>query len=351
MPTLRTDCISPPGYSENPQEPKKNGTEHARPVQPKGHQDTPYVSYCVYGLDGPISPKGVFGGSNPLIGRIKATSVPPPHTVDSLKRALVQAEGLPDPVGALTSIYQIMDARIAMVAGARVAILAGEIGAMPQTPLALVFLAEQPNAAAHVSTTSDDIVTGEPPRWLYYRLYTRGGEAPSTLSLDAAEPGLGRVKRDFIAPPRNASTIRRRIAKIEGTASYAFADLFTDMSADRAHVSDGFVADTCGATENDPVLIVQPERRAGLYNRPLFILSQYQSLRYSSWNQVWLSPAKGEIVYTDGIKDKSYLYVVYTAIDRNGRKGLVIGDSTYAKFLDEDSSSSSSSSSWECSIQ
>ncbi|KAJ7652981.1 hypothetical protein B0H17DRAFT_403521 [Mycena rosella] len=349
MPTLRTDCISPPGYSENPQAPKKNGTEHARPVQPKGHQGTRYVYYCVYGLDGPISPKGVFGGSNPLIGRIKAASVPPPHTVDSLKRALVQAEGLPDPVGALTSIYQTTDARIAMVAGARVAILAGEIGATPQTPLALVFLAEQPNAAAHVSTTSDDIVTGEPPRWLYYRLYTRGGEAPSTLSFDAAEPGLGRVKRDFIAPPRSASTIKRRIAKIEGTPSYAFADLFTDMSADHAHASDGFVADTCGATENDPVLIVQPERRAGLYNRPLFILSQppdYQ--RYSSWNPAWLSPANGEIVYTDGIESTHQGYMrVYTAIDRNGRKGLVTGDSMYAKFLDVDPSSSS----WGCSIQ
>ncbi|KAJ7236099.1 hypothetical protein B0H12DRAFT_1238605 [Mycena haematopus] len=43
---------------------------------------------------------------NTFIGRIQVTSVPPPYTVASLKRAIVQAESLPD----LTALYETKDA-------------------------------------------------------------------------------------------------------------------------------------------------------------------------------------------------------------------------------------------------
>jgi hypothetical protein len=75
-----------------------------------------------------------------FIGRIKATSVPPPHTVASLKRALVQAEELPDPDGDLTQLFEMTDAGTEMVPSARVNIMNGSLGATPQTPVALVFL-------------------------------------------------------------------------------------------------------------------------------------------------------------------------------------------------------------------
>jgi hypothetical protein len=104
-------------------------------------------------------------GPNPFIGRIKATSVPPPHTVASLKRALVQAEELPDPSGDLTGLFKTRDARRAMAKGARVDILTGELGAMPQTPVALVFLTD-PEEALPVfdndrSISNDELPTRE----------------------------------------------------------------------------------------------------------------------------------------------------------------------------------------------
>ena len=95
--------------------------------------------YRVYAPNGALSCKKPLPG-NPFIGRIKATSVPPPHTVASLKRALVQAEALPDPSGDLTSLFQTKDARAAMASTARVDILGGDIGATSQTAVALVFL-------------------------------------------------------------------------------------------------------------------------------------------------------------------------------------------------------------------
>jgi hypothetical protein len=111
------------------------------------------VYYRPYCLDGAIPSKRAYPGGSPFVGRIKATSIPPPHSVASLKRALVQAEELPDPTGELTGIFQSIDARNAMVA-ARVVLLTGELGATPDAALALVFHAELPTATTQISSSS-----------------------------------------------------------------------------------------------------------------------------------------------------------------------------------------------------
>jgi hypothetical protein len=100
-------------------------------------------------------------GSNPFIGRIKATSVPPPHTVASLKRALVQAEGLPDPNGDLTGLFETRDAQTAMVTDARVAISTGDLGATAQTPVALVFLTSPKEALYAASENYEQSYAGK----------------------------------------------------------------------------------------------------------------------------------------------------------------------------------------------
>ncbi|KAJ7687874.1 hypothetical protein B0H17DRAFT_678946 [Mycena rosella] len=162
-------------------------------------------------------------GPNPFIARIKATSVPPPYTVASLKRALVQAEELPDPSGDLTGLFKTRDARKAMAKGARVDILTGELGATPQTPVALVFLTD-PEEALRVSDNDRANSNYELPT-LYYRLYNRAGEEHSVRAFDKKEPALGRINRDSIAPPRNALCVKRRIARVEGKPIYKLADL------------------------------------------------------------------------------------------------------------------------------
>ncbi|KAJ7093393.1 hypothetical protein B0H15DRAFT_157435 [Mycena belliarum] len=347
MATSHTDLRSPPGYDESLEASPSKGSERTSPEKPKGEPLSPrYVYYCVYGLDGPILPRGELSGYHPSIGRIKATSIPPPHTVASLKRALAQAEKLPDPDGALTALYQTKGARAAMAASERVTITTGDIGATPQTPMALVFLPEVPDARSR-GTCDDEFASSEASPWLYYRLYTRDGEASSTRAFDTAEPALGRIRRDLISPPRNAASIMRRIAKVEGKAIYAWGDLFTDMSADRAQSGFEIMTDAFGAAESDPIMIVQPERRAGLHNRPLWFRSPPE--KPYSW---FLGTVAGEIVLTDGVPAQYHPYNPdYTAVRQNGQMGRVIADPRTTRFLDEDSAPAPNADSNSCTLQ
>ncbi|KAJ7696184.1 hypothetical protein B0H14DRAFT_3529837 [Mycena olivaceomarginata] len=303
-----------------------------------------YVYYHAYTPDGVLRCKNPLK-DNPFIGRLKATSVPPPHTVASLKRAIVQAEGLPDPAGDLTSLFETRNARNSMVSTARVDILTGDLGATVKTPIALVLIA---NPTPLLPVASEDEVGDHlgnqlPP--LYYRLYNRGGEEKSVRRFDANEPGLGNVKREPICPPRNALSVKHRIGEVEGKPIYQYADLFKDLQADRPLSSAGFVPDAAGSTQEHPILLVQPERRPGLYNRPVQIvaLPPQPYIRQTLSNRLSLSV--GDILQTDGITQyKPGEGNMYTAVDKNGRKGWISADSQYSKLLDEPSSSG-------CSIQ
>ncbi|KAJ7213386.1 hypothetical protein GGX14DRAFT_563710 [Mycena pura] len=286
------------------------------------------------------------GGTVPFVGRIKATAIPPPHTVASLKRALVHAEELPDPTGELTGLFETKDSRTAMLPGSQMFILTGNIGATPETALALVFHAElgtNTSSFEHLSTLMS------PPKYLYYRLYMHTCEDTSAHSFAEGEPALGRIDRALIAPPRDVSSIKRRIAKVEGKPIYIFADLHLDTTAKSPQASNAQVADSCGATAHAPILIVQPERRAGLHNRPLLVLSAADAQGWSWIQSRWLSPLVGDILHSDGIshivKDKAgWSTVVYTAVDTKGRTGWI--KTAHTRLLDEPESGS-----WQCNVQ
>jgi len=52
------------------------------------------VYYCVYDDDGEIVSKTSFDENNPSLGRVNTLSVPPPHTVSSLKNRIIKSEDL-----------------------------------------------------------------------------------------------------------------------------------------------------------------------------------------------------------------------------------------------------------------
>ncbi|KAJ7458276.1 hypothetical protein B0H11DRAFT_2061516 [Mycena galericulata] len=336
----------PPGYYDDPSSTKK-GNDPPRPEDNKPHSpvsEIRYIYYRPYTVDGGIPSKKQYQGGNPFVGRIKATAVPP-HTAGSLKRALVQAEELSDPTGEFTHLFD-RESKIAMQAEARVVILTGTVGATPETALGLVFHGKLLHDAA--TSTFEDIFAGSEPKYLYYRLYTHGGEDTSARAFAKGEPALGRVDRALIAPPRDASSIKRRIAKVEGKPIYIYADLHT--AADSPETSDSVLADTFGATAEDPILLVQPERRTGLYNRPLVVVTAPEPRGWSWVPSRWLSPSAGDILRTDGIAHMEedsrtgWRAYVYTAVDENGRTGWIkIG---LTRFLDEPENSGSS-----CNIQ
>ncbi|KAJ7913176.1 hypothetical protein B0H13DRAFT_2005473 [Mycena leptocephala] len=273
MSTHSTDWSAPPRYETRDGSRSCRSNSDTVPSSPHRASEPRYVYYRVYTLDGMLRCKKKHGPSS-FIGRIKATSVPPPHTVASLKRALVQAEALPDSTGDLTDLFETRDALAAMVKSARVDISNGDLGATPQTAVALVFLTipEEPLPAA--ADDERDDCTDDELSPLYYRLYNQGGEAQCMHAFDASEPALGHVRRESIAPPRNVLAVNRRIARAERKPIYQMADLFTNMTADNAQPSDALVDATCGSSKESPVLIVAPERRPGAQSAVTIALPQ-----------------------------------------------------------------------------
>jgi hypothetical protein len=52
------------------------------------------VYYRVYDDDGEAISKMFFGDNNPSLGRVNTLSVPPPHTVSSLKNRIIKSEDI-----------------------------------------------------------------------------------------------------------------------------------------------------------------------------------------------------------------------------------------------------------------
>jgi len=50
------------------------------------------VYYRIYDDDGETVSKTSFGGKSPSLGRVNTLSVPPPHTVSSLKNCIIKSE-------------------------------------------------------------------------------------------------------------------------------------------------------------------------------------------------------------------------------------------------------------------
>ena len=132
--------VSPPGISES---------ETPTPRYSKCPSDkfkfsppllilvNPLVYYRIYAEDGAILSKTPVVPGNPFLGRIKARSVPPPHTVQGVKRSIVKVEDIKD--GTITSLFRTPHSQSPMGDADEVAILnrTGP-GSTPQGPLALV---------------------------------------------------------------------------------------------------------------------------------------------------------------------------------------------------------------------
>jgi hypothetical protein len=109
------------------------------------------VYYRVYAPDGAIPSKTAPDPSNPFIGRIKATSVPPPLDAASLKRTLAQAEGIPDLGGWRTDLYRLPSHQAPMDDTEKVSILGlgTGIGLTATDALALVFIDDLTDEEKH----------------------------------------------------------------------------------------------------------------------------------------------------------------------------------------------------------
>jgi len=107
--------------------------EEVPPVSPL---DPHYVYYRMFLEDEPIPPqRPVF--SNDHLGRIPATAVTPPHTVNSLKRCITKAEGIIN----APKCDLLTDMKCDSPMGQGVISIIGDdsLGSTPQNPIALVY--------------------------------------------------------------------------------------------------------------------------------------------------------------------------------------------------------------------
>ncbi|KAF7350553.1 hypothetical protein MSAN_01614900 [Mycena sanguinolenta] len=314
---------------------------------PPPYESPRYVYYRVYAPYGAILSKTAPDPTQPSIGRIKATSVPPPLNVASLKRTLAHAEGIPDPLGLRSDLYRLPGEQTPMDDMEAVAIL-GPGGVAPTwtDAVALVFVDEfSEEEELNLPKIEEGIALGAGTQ-------DCTGEDHSTRAFDPEELALGRIDLSTIAPPRDAQAIKRCIARAERKPIYAFADLYADLSQGPLESNaSNFTGDGqfCGSSAADAMRIVQPERRPGLYNRPLKVIqpqAQRRQLPSRAGQQAltWLEARIGEIVNTDGILhwEGSQLRfgfgdpgpeAAYTAVDSSGVKGLIKPENV--TFLDE----------------
>ncbi|KAJ6457920.1 hypothetical protein C8R45DRAFT_560950 [Mycena sanguinolenta] len=240
-----------------------------------------YVYYRVYCSDGAIPAKTAFNPHNPYLGRIPARSVPPPHNAGTLNRCFVKAENIDDPNDSKMMLYRSPGASQALSATDKIALIRPGItdGATADSAFALVFR-KDPTEEEHAAITSIDLASWleEEPKYLYYRLFTRTGEDRSTVSFNLKDPALGRVDRMLVSPLHGPVSIKRHIAKVEARPIYAYSEFYKNLSAqetmaDHIHLTL-MQNNSVGLTKEDPIVLVQPERRPGLYNRPVKLLVQ-----------------------------------------------------------------------------
>ena len=94
------------------------------------------VYYRIYAEDGAIPSKTPVAG-DPFLGRIKARSVPPPHTAKTVKRSIAKVENINDRT--CTTIFLTPFSKSPMGDAEKVTVLNGTgPGSSPQEPLALV---------------------------------------------------------------------------------------------------------------------------------------------------------------------------------------------------------------------
>ena len=97
----------------------------------------PLVYYQIYAEDGGIPSKTPVTPGNPFVGRIKARSVPPPHTAKAVKRSIAKVENIKDRES--TALFLTPYSQTPMDDAEKVTILNGAgPGSTPREPLALV---------------------------------------------------------------------------------------------------------------------------------------------------------------------------------------------------------------------
>ena len=247
------------------------------------------VYYRIYAEDGAIASKTPVTPCDPFLGRIKAISVPPPHTVTAVKRSIAKVENIKNRTN--TSLFLTPYSQSPMGDAENVAIFnCTGPGSKPQEPLALVAKMSDSDRSALESERRSELASAAEPEEtvtppeiryrtftqhspaflfvlisrllgkVYYLLYADDYEIPSKVSIYPEMTSLGRIRVDFVAPPHSPASIKRCISRVERTPELAHADIFADISC-VTPLKEGHISILCtngpGLSPNKPIAIVQ----------------------------------------------------------------------------------------------
>nr|GAT43078.1 predicted protein [Mycena chlorophos] len=260
-----------------------------------------YVYYRLYAPDGPMLVKQPCVPGNSYIGRIAASSIPPPHIAETVKRRILANEGRKEDttrianqlIGVTASIFETVFEESALSAHAAVGIpgvssgnwsLRGGVGRTAESPVAVVFENNEADyfhrvAAQHGGLSPTSVKSSD---YLFYHLYTPDGEGVSKKPITTDKPAIGSIPKNFIPAPHFASSIRRCIAAQEDFI-YAGAKVFKDIGDtqgyqipdrhgylldQRRYVSreqhiDLGKADSVGTLDKPIVLVAEESKAAG----------------------------------------------------------------------------------------
>ncbi|KAJ7894289.1 hypothetical protein B0H14DRAFT_3657561 [Mycena olivaceomarginata] len=163
---------------------------------------------------------------------------------------------------------------------------------------------------------------------VYYQLRTRTGEGISkTGNFLGNHPNLGRIDRTLVSPPHGSATLLRYIAKVEGKPIYTYSELHCGEEGIWAKqaIEGPFAlmkrSSPLGWTEDKPMILVEPERRRELFNRPFKVLSGH---RAAGWPH-GLDPTglcadkwkRGDLGFTDGFITQMYPFIALDMVHCN----------------------------------
>ncbi|KAJ7647858.1 hypothetical protein FB45DRAFT_210142 [Roridomyces roridus] len=298
------------------------------------------VHYRIYTPTGAIPVKAAASSPDPFVGRILARSVPPPHLAGMLKRRILAAEGLPDrtisveespkaqlvapsnlletflflypsitsisssPPATTTSgtqIYATMYDSQPMKDDAAVVLTGdGRHGASPDNPLAVVLLEELSIEATNARPQAEEYANREIPldKYVYYRLYNRDGEVRSSAAFDSVHTAQGRIERAHIIPPATVNSLKLCVSKVEHRRIWFYADLYEGTAPRDALWGGTSIGREMGGDVNSPLMMVQPERKSGLFNRPARML---KTRRFRQSDSNICDVQEGTMIQTDGL--------------------------------------------------
>ncbi|KIJ90721.1 hypothetical protein K443DRAFT_686586 [Laccaria amethystina LaAM-08-1] len=330
--------LPPPSKSANSTSLDGRGGEGTQAASAPGPR---YLYYRPYQEgDGALESRSPAYSNDRFVGHILSKAVTPPHTAASLKSHLCKIEGFSGSENAY--LYSSLLSQTILDDPSRLALMNRYgPGSSEKEPMVLLIK----NAETR-STGEPQTLAGLPENplanninYVHYRFYNKEGETMSKTSFDEDDPALGRINSLSVAPPFNVSSLKARLAKVEGIGAKNL-QLFEDLSADSPMNDSASVAlltdQYPGSTADEPMAFICLNSVDSLpASKPPEVKKQVklrttETFAASDDAPAWLPIFKREILLSDGIKimKKDYRnktdYEGYMVTNSAGKHGFVL---------------------------